>query len=154
MVARGERIVRPVECAEYNSFIDKGIDWKLAQDIETHRDVPESVLEGEAKEEGGLYKTAYLHSNIPQAGKGGEQEDHYMYSFHFGVGCAKDSQLFIECDRKKGKGLGQQFRVNFYDKDDSAIVLRSYWIIPNQRCTTKSPFAAAQVGHITVDYRL
>lgn len=81
--------------------------------------------------------------------KGRWQWDRFWYTFNVEIGKLKNSDLYVEVVRSSGKGEGQQFVVNFLDKDIN--LLKAYWIMPNQRCNTKSTFDASQVYKVTLD---
>jgi hypothetical protein len=75
----------------------------------------------------------------------------YMYTIHDGTGRIKGSTLYGNVIRSSGKGTGQQFKMNFLDFNGEAV--RSYWILPNQRCTIESPFDAREIVAISIDAR-
>lgn len=90
---------------------------------------------------------------VRDMGRKWNPNDEFWYTLSAGTGKAVGSELWVQCERAKGEGLGQQFKVNFLSKskDPKTNVLKSYWIMPNQRCKIPSTFAADQVGKITVD---
>ncbi|UZJ57616.1 hypothetical protein CBS101457_006936 [Exobasidium rhododendri] len=133
-----------VTCAEYDAFVTQNVEWEKNGSLE-HIDP--------GPKEAGLYKMGHKTIKRDQNRKG-RRYDLFKYTFFVGVGKAAGDVLYVQADRKYGEGLGQQFLVNFRDVNDSSKILKQYWIKPNERCTIKSPFAAAAVGKITVWSRI
>ena len=134
---RQDRPILPAACSTYDGEIDQ--NW----------DGPAELIH-DVSQGGNLEKFSYVDVtrvifDAPYI------DTEYTYTIRAGTGKLAKSELFVESVRSKGKGLGQQFIVSFYDKKDVKLV--SYWITPNFRCTTQSPFNADAVGKIVVHSR-
>jgi hypothetical protein len=114
-----------------------------------------TLTKAEAGHNGGLHMFATLQPQIDRDRKW-NRYDTFAYTIAAGVGEKIGSELYVRCDRYKGKGMGQQFVVHFWPKvvEKESVPLGSYWITPMHRCTFDSPFAAADVGKIKVEHRL
>lgn len=76
---------------------------------------------------------------------------HYTYTFKTGNTEKGKKKIYIESRRSTGKGLGQQFRVKYWDVNGNE--LGTWWMMPNQHCTTDVTFDPTSISSVSVDSR-
>jgi hypothetical protein len=126
-------------CVEY-----KGVD---DPDIYEAFGTLKTVVKG--RPAGGFYRTG-----IKKIGDGTEGGRSYTYTIDAGVGAEANSGLYIQVDRKRGKGLGQKFKIDFEYQFMERTASKSYTIWPNEMCVAVNPFAGSLVNNITVNARV
>lgn len=135
--------MRAVICSEFNDVATPDTNWEK-----------NGSLNRENKP--GSYWSAVTNiKRSPQGGGPAHYDTDYRYTISGGIVASTDPkkpnpQLFAMVERSTGKGVGQQFRVNFWDAENGGNLLGSYWAWPNEHCTIDSPIKGDQVKRISV----
>lgn len=136
--------IKDVKCAEYIAARTPGVIWHSEGDLQWDFSVA------------GKYMMKSENKKVRQDSSNNMVTE-YLYTVTGGVGLLDNAnganEVFMaKVERTTGKGLGQQFKVEFWGTDNKKPI-REVWVWPNERCTMPALEQPSDIKRISVSSR-